>query len=134
VLTGRTVHQTRFFCLRWACVVILSPLLGLSAEFVVFMVGGASKPDGPALVTFFAALTLLLPGMAAWVAGLTLRPVTLTRSALRIPKGSRQSSFLSMMSRGSGCSTTVPVPAHGQRTSGRCSSGDATDRCSAPVL
>jgi len=67
--------------------VILGPLLGLIAEFVVFMVRGASKRDGPALITVFAALTVLLLGMAAWVACLTLRPVTLTRSALRIPNG-----------------------------------------------
>jgi hypothetical protein len=87
VLTRRTVHKTRFFSLRWAALLILGPLLGLIAVFVVFMVGGASKPDGPALVAFFAVLTLPLLGLSAWVAGLTLRPVILTRSALRIPYG-----------------------------------------------
>jgi hypothetical protein len=89
VLTRRMVHQTRFYSLRWAALLILGPLLGLIAELVVFMVAGASKPDGPALVAFFAVQTLPLLGMAAWVAGLTLRPVTLTRSALRIPTGFR---------------------------------------------
>ncbi len=87
MLTQRTVHQRRFYSLRWAALLILGPLIGLIAEFVVFMVAGASKPDGPALVAFFAVLTLPLLGMAAWVAGLTLRPVTVTRSALRIPNG-----------------------------------------------
>jgi hypothetical protein len=89
VLTRRTMHQTRFFSLRWSVVVLLGPLLGLIAEFVVLMVSGASKPDGPARIAFFALLTLPLLGMAAWVAGLTLWPVTLTRSALRIPSGFR---------------------------------------------
>ena len=87
MLTRRVVHQTRFFSPRWAAAMILGPLLGLIAELMVLMVAGASKPDGPALVAFFAVLTLPLMGMAAWVAGLTLRPVTLTRSALRIPSG-----------------------------------------------
>jgi hypothetical protein len=85
VLMRRTVHQTRFFSLRWAAVVILGPLLGVIAELMVSMVAGASKPNGPALVAFFAVLTLPLLGLAAWVAGLTMRPVTLTPSALRIP-------------------------------------------------
>jgi len=83
VLTRRTAHRTRFFSLRWAALLILGPLLGLIAEFVVLMVAA----DRAALVAFFAILTLPFLGMAAWVAGLTLRPVTLTRSALRIPNG-----------------------------------------------
>jgi len=87
VLTRRTVHKTRFFSLRWAALLILGPLLGLTAEFVAIMVAGASKPDGPVLVAIFAALTLAFLGMATWVAVLTLRPITLTRSALRIPNG-----------------------------------------------
>jgi hypothetical protein len=87
VLTRRTVHQTRYFSLRWIAVPILGTLLGLIAGFVAIMVAGASKPDRAALVAFFAVLTLPLLGMAAWVAALTLRPVTVTRSALRIPNG-----------------------------------------------
>jgi hypothetical protein len=87
VLTRRPVHRTRFFCLRWIAVPILGTLLGLTAAFVVFMIAGAAKPDGAALVAFFAVLTLPLLGMTAWVAGLTLRPVTLTRTTLRIPNG-----------------------------------------------
>jgi hypothetical protein len=87
VLTRRTAHRTRFFSLRWAPLLILGPLLGLTAEFVAIMVAGASKQDGPVLVAIFAVLTLAFLGMAAWVAVLTLRPVTLTRSVLRIPDG-----------------------------------------------
>jgi hypothetical protein len=87
VPTRRTVRQTRFFSLRWSALPILGVLLGLTAELVVFMVAGASKPDGPALVAVFAVLTLPFLGMATWVAGLTFRPVTVTPSAVRIPNG-----------------------------------------------
>jgi len=87
VLTRRTAHRTRFYTLRWTTPLILGPYLGLIATCVAFMVAGASKPDGPAAVAFLAVLTLPLLGIVAWAAALAVRPVVLSRSALRIPNG-----------------------------------------------
>ena len=87
MLTGRTEHRTRFYTLRWTAVLFFGPYLGLIAELVALMVAGASKPHGPAAVAFFAVLTLPLVGLVAWAAAVTVRPIVLSRSALRVPNG-----------------------------------------------
>jgi hypothetical protein len=83
----RTARRTRFYSFAWIVVCLLPVWLGFITEFVVDMVGLASKPDGLG-VAFFAVLTLPCLGLVAWMGSL-MRPVTLTWSALRIPSGFR---------------------------------------------
>jgi hypothetical protein len=87
LLQRRTLRRTRFQTVRWLTVLIIAPFLGLITELLLLIVK-ATEQRMPALAAFFAIVTL--PGLAivAWIVGL-LRPVTLTRSELRIPSGLR---------------------------------------------
>lgn len=87
MLQRRSMRRTRFHTVRWIAVLFLAILLGLATEFLFFTVE-ASKRDGPAAVAFFAVLTLPFLALAGLLLGLS-RPVTLTRSDLRIPTGFR---------------------------------------------
>ena len=88
LLRWRTVQRTRFYGLRWVALPILGVMLGLLAGLLVLMVAAASNAGGPPLVPVFAVLTLAFLGEAAWIASMTVRPIVLSRSALRIT-GSR---------------------------------------------
>lgn len=88
MLKRQTAGRIRFYSLRWIIVLFLAIPLYLIAESVWIMVARASKPGGPAVVALLTVPTLLGLGVAALVMT-TLRPVTLTRSALRIPSGFR---------------------------------------------
>jgi hypothetical protein len=87
LLRWRTVQRTRFYGLRWVALPILGVMLGLLAGLLVLMVAAASNAGGPPLVPVFAVLTLAFLGEAAWIASMTVRPIVLSRSALRIPNG-----------------------------------------------
>lgn len=84
----RTLRRTRFHTVRWIAVLVLAIPLFVITESVLFMVAKASEQDGTASVAFFAVVTLPALVLAVWIVGL-MRPVTLSRSALRIPSGFR---------------------------------------------
>jgi hypothetical protein len=77
--SGRTVFRT----MPWMAVLFLAVPLGVIAGSVTIMVK-ASGADQPAVVALFAVLALIGLALAAFFVRV-MRPVTLTRSALRIP-------------------------------------------------
>lgn len=85
MLQRRATRRTRFHTVRWIAVPFLAVLLGLATESLWITVE-AAKRDRPATAAVFAALTLPYLAFAGLLVGLS-RPVTLTRSALRIPTG-----------------------------------------------
>jgi hypothetical protein len=90
LLQQPTMRRTRFHTVRLVAVLYLGLNLGIATEFVLIMVK-ASQKNGVAMiafVAFFAIVTLLLLSLGALILGL-MRPVTVTRSVLRIPIGFR---------------------------------------------
>lgn len=79
-------RRTRLYSLRCIAGPVLALFAGLATFCVLLVVKAVS--DGPAVMTvFFAPLALGFLFETAWVMALLLRPITITRSAMRIPSG-----------------------------------------------
>ena len=88
LLRQRTRGRTRLYSLRWIAGPVLAVPLGLLTLCVLIMVAGVTKPGGSALlVAIFALLALGILFEAVWMLAILLRPITITRSAMRIPSG-----------------------------------------------
>ena len=90
MLQRRTMRRTRFHTVRWSAVLFLALPLGLITALVLIMVKawGQDSAAGAVLFAMFAIATLAGVALVGWMVGLML-PVTVTRSALRIPSAFR---------------------------------------------
>jgi hypothetical protein len=84
LLRGRAPGRTVFRTMPWMAVLLLAVPLGAIAGCVALMVK-ASEVDQPAVGALFAVPALVGLAVAAFYVRV-MRPVTLTRSALRIPQ------------------------------------------------
>jgi hypothetical protein len=79
-------RRTRLYSLRWIAAPFLAVFAGLATLSVLLVVKAVA--DGPAvMIVFFAPVALAVLFETAWMMALLLRPITITRSAMRIPNG-----------------------------------------------
>jgi hypothetical protein len=93
LLRRRTARRTRFYSVRWIVGLLAFTLAVVSELVIVTLTATVKMPpsDGSVRVAFVTliAVSMLLPlGIAALFLSM-LRPVTVTRAAMRIPSGLR---------------------------------------------